>query len=49
MDGEPRAGSSFSGDPLNLSPGAEMEGMCALGQGFTKWTEQRTGAGPEAG
>lgn len=39
------AGSSFSGDPLNLSPGAQLEGMCAFGQGQIEWTEQRTGAG----
>lgn len=43
------AGSSFSGDPLNLSPVAQMEGMCAFGQGQIEWTEQRTGAGLEQG
>lgn len=47
MDGEPRAGSSFSGDPLSLSPGAEMKGMCALGQKWAEWPEQRTEAGPQ--
>lgn len=42
MDGEARAVNSFSGDPLNLSPGAKREG-CVL----MEWTDQRTGAGPQ--
>lgn len=45
----PGTGSSFSGDPLNLSPGAQMEGICAFGQGQIEWTEQRTGAGLRRG